>query len=82
MSRVHILSAEELMQPVFAGSGRRSLDLGSDADFSPEFCSVPAAIRSRPGVRSLSCSPSEDNKYCLKNSAVINAIARDQGCAT
>jgi hypothetical protein len=80
MSRVQILSAEELMQPVFAGSGRRFLDLGSDADFLPEFCSVPAAIRSRPGVRSLTRSPSEDKKYCLKNSAVINAAAWDEGC--
>ena len=82
MSRVHFFSAEVLMQSAFAGSGRRSLYLGSDADFSPEFCSVRAAIRSRPGVRSLTRSPSEEKKYCLRNSAVINAIACDQGCDT
>ena len=56
MSRVHVLPAEELMQPAFACSGRRSLDLRSEADVSPEFCSVPEAIRSRPGVRSLTRS--------------------------
>ena len=81
MSRVHVLPAEELMQPAFACSGRRSLDLRSEEHVSSESCSAPAAIRSRPrqGVRPLTRSRSEDKKYCLKNSAVINAAAWDQG---
>jgi hypothetical protein len=82
MSRVHFFSAEELMQPAFAGSRRRSLDLRSEADLSSESCSAPAAIRSRPGGRPLTRSASAEKKYCLKNSAVIDAIACDQGCTT
>jgi hypothetical protein len=64
MSQVQILSAGELMQPVFACSGRSSLDLRSEADVSSESCSAPAAIRSRPrqGVRPLTRSRSEDKK--------------------
>jgi hypothetical protein len=53
MSRVHFFSAEELMQSAFAGSGRRSLYLGSDADFAPEFCSVPAAIPALDAVATI-----------------------------
>ena len=75
MSLILALSIEELMQPGFTGGDGVAGNPRSDANFSPYFCSCPAAIlsRSRLELRFLTRSRAEDKKYCLKNSAVMNA---------
>jgi hypothetical protein len=75
MSLILALSIEELMQPGFTGGDGVAGNPRSDANFSPYLCSCPAAIlsRSRPELRFLTRSRAEDKKYCLKNSAVMNA---------
>jgi hypothetical protein len=81
MSRVYGLFSEKLTQPAFRGQP-------SQIPRSLFRRGLFAGIQQRARVAStigseVSASPrSEDSKYCLKNSAVINAIARDQGCAT
>jgi hypothetical protein len=70
MSLILALSAEELMQPGFIGHNRAAGNRRSGASFGLAL----AATRRRPGrdqESSVLTRPRANNKYCLKNSAVI-----------
>src|SRR6266849_8104292 len=77
MSLILALSIEELMQPGFTGTDRAAGDPRSDASFSPGLGSCAVAIPSRSQSEFLTRAGAEDSKYCLKNSAVMNAQRRD-----
>jgi hypothetical protein len=61
MSRVYDLLSEKLTQPALAASRRRSLDLRSDADFSPEF------LQRTAGDSLASATGSEVSEYPTPN---------------
>ncbi len=77
MSLILALPVAELMQPGFTGSVRAAGDPRSDASFSPGLRSYAVAIPSRSQSEFLTRAGAEDSKYCLKNSAVMNAHRRD-----
>lgn len=77
MSQILAPFAEELVQPGFEGNDRVAGDPRPDASFSPGLCGCAEAITSRSQSEFLTRVSAEDSKYCLKNSAVMNAHRRD-----
>jgi hypothetical protein len=73
MSPILVPSAEELMQPGFTGTDRAAGDPRFDVRFSPGLYSCAVAIPSRSQSECLTRAGAEDSKYCLKNSAAMNA---------